>query len=107
MISKGEIILVEDKAELMHKLGKKHLKLQLAEPLAAIPDALKDYGLALSDDGQLLTYTYDTKGERTGITTLMKALTDAGVRFKDLPTYQRSLEEIFVGLQQQRAGAFR
>ena len=107
VISKGEIILVEDKAELMHKLGKKHLKLQLAEPLAAIPDALKDYGLALSEDGLLVTYTYDTKAERTGIATLMKALTDAGVRIKDLSTDQSSLEQIFVNLVTQRAGVFR
>jgi ABC-2 type transport system ATP-binding protein len=107
VISKGEIILVEDKVELMHKLGKKHLKLQLAEPLSAVPDALKDYGLALSDGGQLLTFTYDTKAERTGIATLMKALSDAGVRVKDLSTDQSSLEEIFVGLVKQRAGAFR
>ncbi|HEY3815122.1 MAG TPA: ABC transporter ATP-binding protein [Caulobacteraceae bacterium] len=107
VISKGEIILVEEKAELMHKLGKKHLKLQLAEPLRAIPEALKDYGLTLSDNGLELTFTYDTKAERTGIATLMKALSDAGVRLKDLSTDQSSLEQIFVDLVKQRAGAFR
>ena len=107
VISKGEIILVEDKVELMHKLGKKHLKLQLAEPLTALPEVLGDYHLTLSDNGLEVTYTYDTKAERTGIGALMKALSDAGVRIKDLATDQSSLEQIFVGLVKQRAGAFR
>jgi ABC-2 type transport system ATP-binding protein len=107
VISKGEIILVEDKAELMHKLGKKHLKLQLAEALSAVPGALTDYNLTLSDDGLELTFTYDTKAERTGIVTLMKAMTDAGVRIKDLSTDQSSLEEIFVGLVKGRGAGFR
>jgi ABC-2 type transport system ATP-binding protein len=107
VISKGEIILVEDKAELMHKLGKKRLKLQLAEPLKEIPPALADYQLELSEDGGEITYTYDTKAERTGIATLMKALSDAGVRFKDLQTHQSSLEEIFVDLVKGRGAGFR
>ena len=107
VISKGEIILVEQKSELMHKLGKKLLKIQLAEPLSAIPDSRKDCGLVLSEDGQELTYTYDTKAERTGIATLMKALSDTGVRLKDLQTHQSSLEEIFVGLVTQRGAGFR
>ncbi|HWE45068.1 MAG TPA: ABC transporter ATP-binding protein [Caulobacteraceae bacterium] len=107
VISKGEIILVEDKTELMHKLGKKLLTLQLTEALSAIPDALKDFDLALSEDGTELTFTYDTKADRSGIATLMKALSDAGVRLKDLQTHQSSLEEIFVGLVKQRGGVFR
>jgi ABC-2 type transport system ATP-binding protein len=102
VISKGEIILVEDKAALMHKLGKKQLKLQLQHKLDAVPGALADQGLTLSADGGELIYTYDTQGERTGITALLKALNDAGIRFRDLSTTQSSLEDIFVDLVRQR-----
>jgi ABC-2 type transport system ATP-binding protein len=102
VISKGEIILVEDKAELMHKLGKKQLKLQLNQKLDAVPPALAAYGLALAADGNELIYSYDTQGERTGITTLLKDLTAAGIRFRDLSTIQSSLEDIFVDLVSQR-----
>jgi ABC-2 type transport system ATP-binding protein len=102
VISKGEIILVEDKAELMHKLGKKQLTLQLNQKLDAIPPACASYGLTLSADGDELIYTYDTQGERTGITTLLKALNEAGIRFRDLSTTQSSLEDIFVDLVRQR-----
>lgn len=98
VIRKGEIILVEEKVELMRKLGRKQLTLTLQEPLAAIPDSLSSYGLALSPDGGELVYTYDTKAERTGITTLLQALAEAGVRFSDLSTSQSSLEDIFVSL---------
>lgn len=98
VISHGEIILVEEKAELMYKLGKKELTLQLQEKLEAIPDVLASNKLSLSDDGMNLTYTYDTHGERTGITTLLKELREADIRFRDLNTTQTSLEEIFVGL---------
>jgi ABC-2 type transport system ATP-binding protein len=101
VISKGEIILVEDKAELMRKLGKKQLTLQLQKKLDAIPETLAEHQLSLSDDGMNLTYTYDTQGERTGITTLLGELSQAGIRFRDLQTTQRSLEEIFVGLVRQ------
>jgi ABC-2 type transport system ATP-binding protein len=102
VISKGEIILVEDKAELMRKLGKKQLKLQLNQKLDAVPPALAAYGLALAAEGNELIYSYDTQGERTGITTLLKDLTAAGIRFRDLSTLQSSLEDIFVDLVSQR-----
>jgi ABC-2 type transport system ATP-binding protein len=98
VINKGEIILVEDKVELMRKLGKKQLTLQLQAKLDAIPAALAPYGLELSPDGMEITYTYDTRRERTGITTLLRTLSEAGVRFRDLRTSQSSLEEIFVSL---------
>jgi ABC-2 type transport system ATP-binding protein len=86
----------------MRKLGKKQLTLQLHDPLLALPDALAGQSLELSADGTEITYTYDTKGERTGITTLLAALSEAGVRFKDLTTTQSSLEEIFVSLVHQK-----
>ncbi|WFE91701.1 ABC transporter ATP-binding protein [Roseibium porphyridii] len=98
VINKGEIILVEEKQELMRKLGRKLLKLSLSEPLDAIPEELKGYELVLEDDGTSLTYTYDTHAERTGITSLLTDLASAGVRFQDLQTDQSSLEDIFVGL---------
>jgi ABC-2 type transport system ATP-binding protein len=98
VINNGELILVEDKAVLMHKLGKKQLTLQLHEPMAAVPPALAGYGLERSAEGSELIYTYDTKAERTGITSLLKELSEAGIRFKDLSTRQSSLEEIFVSL---------
>jgi ABC-2 type transport system ATP-binding protein len=102
VISKGEIILVEDKVELMRKLGKKQLKLQLNQKLDAVPPALAAYGLTLAAEGGELTYSYDTKSERTGITTLLKDLNAAGIRFRDLSTVQSSLEDIFVDLVSQR-----
>jgi ABC-2 type transport system ATP-binding protein len=98
VINRGEIILVEDKVELMRKLGKKQLTLQLQAKLDAIPASLAAYGLELSPDGMEITYTYDTRRERTGITTLLRTLSEAGVRFRDLRTSQSSLEEIFVSL---------
>ncbi|MEJ8572795.1 ABC transporter ATP-binding protein [Microbaculum marinum] len=98
VINRGELVLVEDKAELMRKLGKKQLTLQLLQPLDAIPGSLSSYGLELSDDGGELTYSYDTQAERTGITALLRDLADAEIRFRDLRTRQSSLEEIFVNL---------
>ncbi|MEO6968673.1 MAG: ABC transporter ATP-binding protein [Rhodanobacteraceae bacterium] len=98
VINKGELILVEDKAALMHKLGKKQMTLQLQQPLDALPDALSGYALELGANGNELTYTYDTQGERTGITTLLRDLGQAGIGFKDLSTSQNSLEQIFVDL---------
>ena len=98
VISKGEIILVEDKAELMRKLGQKQLTLHLQTRLEAVPEALARYSLTLQAEGEELVYTYDTKAERTGITALMKDLAEAGIRFSDLRTSQSSLEDIFVGL---------
>ncbi|MFC7054148.1 ABC transporter ATP-binding protein [Hansschlegelia quercus] len=94
----GEIILTEDKAALMAKLGQKQLTLQLAEPLGAVPPALAGHQLELADDGCSLVYTYDTQGDRTGITGLLTDLAAAGIHFKDLQTKQSSLEDIFVGL---------
>jgi ABC-2 type transport system ATP-binding protein len=98
VIHKGEIILVEDKAALMRKLGRKQLMLQLQDRLDALPETLSPYQLALDDDGMRLTYSYDTQGERTGITALLGDLQKAGIRFKDLSTNQSSLEDIFVSL---------
>jgi ABC-2 type transport system ATP-binding protein len=101
VISKGEIILVEEKAELMRKLGKKQLTLQLHKKLDAIPGELDAHHLTLAADGSELIYTYDTQGERTGITALLKDINLAGIRFKDLSTTQSSLEDIFVDLVRQ------
>jgi ABC-2 type transport system ATP-binding protein len=98
VMNNGEIILVEDKAELMRKLGKKQLTLQLHSPLERIPGALSHHRLELANGGCELIYTYDTQGERTGITALLQDLNAAGIRFKDIVTKQSSLEEIFVNL---------
>jgi ABC-2 type transport system ATP-binding protein len=105
VINKGEIILVEDKVELMRKLGKKQLTLQLQEPLAAVPQALAAFHITLGADGCELVYTYDTRSGRTGITDLLDELQRAGIRFKDLQTTQSSLEDIFVDLVRQDRGA--
>ena len=102
VINKGEIILVEDKAALMRKLGKKQLTLELHDRLDKVPATLATYQLTLANDGAELVYTYDTQGERTGITTLLHDLRDAGIRLKDLQTTQSSLEDIFVGLVKER-----
>jgi ABC-2 type transport system ATP-binding protein len=98
VINRGEIILVEEKAELMRKLGRKRLTLILQEKLGEVPAHLATYNLELANDGHELVYTYDTQGERTGITALLHDLGAAGIRFKDLQTTQSSLEEIFVSL---------
>ncbi len=103
VISRGEIILVEEKAELMRKLGRKQLTLQLQAPLEHLPPTLDPYRLELARQGTELVYTYDTRGERTGITALLRDLAAAGIRFKDLRTSQSSLEDIFVGLLRERA----
>lgn len=98
VINRGEIILVEEKAALMQKLGKKQLKLHLQGMVEAIPATLAAYNLELSADGGQVTYTYDTRSEHTGITSLLGDLRAAGIRFSDLDTTQSSLEEIFVSL---------
>lgn len=103
VISRGEIILVEEKTELMRKLGKKQLTLQLQQPIEEVPAALAGFDLKLSADGGEIVYTYDTQAERTGITTLLQGLGEAGIRFRDLSTSQSSLEEIFVNLVRERA----
>jgi ABC-2 type transport system ATP-binding protein len=102
VISEGEIILVENKAELMHKLGKKQLTLHLLHKIEKVPAELAAHQLTLSPDGSELIYTYDTQAERTGITALLTELSAAGIRFKDLSTTQSSLEDIFVDLVRQR-----
>lgn len=101
VINKGELILVEEKAELMRKLGKKQLTLHLHAKLDAVPPELAAYRLALANGGSELVYTYDTQAERTGITMLLGDLSKAGIRFRDLHTTESSLEEIFVGLVRQ------
>ncbi|MBI1385018.1 MAG: ATP-binding cassette domain-containing protein [Rhizobiales bacterium] len=98
IINRGELVLVEEKASLMRKLGKKQLIVHLAERASGLPAELADYGLELSGDGLEITYTYDTSGERTGIRRLLNALDGAGIAFRDLATRQSSLEEIFVSL---------
>jgi ABC-2 type transport system ATP-binding protein len=98
VINRGEIKLVEEKHELMRKLGQKKLTLQLEQTLAAVPEALAAYGLALSGDGHELTYTYDAHDEPGRIIALLRQVDEAGVRFKDLQTTQSSLEDIFVSL---------
>ena len=105
VIRKGELILVEEKTALMQKLGRKELILQLAEPLAAIPATLAPFDLAQSDDGRTLTYRFDARAERTGIPSLLTAMRDEGIAFKDLDTRQSSLEDIFVGLVHDDQGA--
>src|SRR6202142_3994524 len=98
VINKGEIVLVEDKANLMQKLGRKQLKLHLQSGIDVIPPALSAYNLELSNEGHDLTFNYDTRGDRTGITSLLSDLRAAGIRFYDLDTSQSSLEDIFVSL---------
>ncbi len=98
VIHRGEIILVENKTELMQKLGKKRLTLTLHAPLQTLPAELTQYNLAIQADGNELVYTYDTQAGRTGITGLLDALAQAGIRYTDLITQQSSLEEIFVSL---------
>jgi ABC-2 type transport system ATP-binding protein len=102
VINHGELILVEDKAELMRKLGNKQLTLHLQQKLEAIPPELGMYSLSLTDGGRALVYNYDTQGERTGITGLLQDLRRAGIRFRDLETSQSSLEDIFVDVLRQR-----
>jgi len=98
VINKGEMILVEDKAELMHKLGKKQMKFELQQKLAAIPPELAAYKLALADDGHALVYTYEAQGEHRGVTRLVEGLLRQNIRLKDIDTTQSSLEDIFVDL---------
>src|SRR5688572_15098071 len=105
VIHKGELIVVEQKAELMKKLGKKQLTLNLVEPLASVPIELSDWRLALKAAGYELEYTFDGNEERAGIPILLRRLNDLGIGFKDLNTHQSSLEDIFVSLVSERQGA--
>ena len=98
VINHGQILLVEEKKALMAKLGRKQMTVELAEPVTAIPDALSPYGLTLSEDGHKLVYEFDSSGERTGISSLLSALSQCGLRVKDISTEQSSLEDIFVEL---------
>ncbi|MGV9009303.1 ABC transporter ATP-binding protein [Brevundimonas sp.] len=101
VILKGELILVEDKAALMKKLGKKTLTLNLQEPLTVVPPSLAEWNLTLKADGNELEYVFDSNAERTGVPSLMRALSENGIAFKDLNTRQSSLEDIFVSLVHQ------
>ena len=103
VIAKGELLLVKDKAELMQQMGKKQLEVQLRAPLDQVPEGLAAYGLDLADDGRSLVYTYDTRAERTGITTLLKDISAAGLVLRDVRTRQSSLEDIFVDLVSESA----
>ena len=105
VINRGELILVEEKDALMQKLGRKILHLQLTEPLAEVPASLAQWAPSLSNNGSTLTYEFDAKAERTGIPSLLTAMRDAGLAFKDLDTKQSSLEDIFVDLIHERRGA--
>jgi ABC-2 type transport system ATP-binding protein len=105
VINKGELILVEEKSKLMKKLGKKQLTLQLLQPLASVPPQLAEWPLALNADGHELEFTFDADQERTGIPRLLRRMGDLGIEFKDLNTRQSSLEDIFVSLVSERAGA--
>ncbi|WP_342077921.1 ABC transporter ATP-binding protein [Yoonia sp. SS1-5] len=103
VINKGEILLVQDKAELMAQMGQKQLRIELATPVDNVPDALAAYALERAADGRNLIYRYDTTGERTGITTLLGDLQKAGLQMTDIQTQQSSLEDIFVGLVKETA----
>ena len=98
VINKGEILLVDDKAELMRRMGRKEMRIELAAPVAALPESLAGYDLSIAPDGESLAYVYDTEGERTGITSLLKDLQAAGLTLRDIQTSQSSLEDIFVDL---------
>jgi ABC-2 type transport system ATP-binding protein len=103
VINRGRLLLIEEKAELMRKLGEKQLKIELQHPLPAVPEALSAYGLSLGDEGRSLIYHYDSQAARSGIGTLLADLRKADIPVRDLSTSQRSLEEIFVGLVRESA----
>jgi ABC-2 type transport system ATP-binding protein len=103
VISKGELILVENKIDLMRKMGRKELTLHLAEKLDAVPAALTEFGLTLNDEGMSLVYSFETEGERTRITSLLREINQLGLSFRDLETKQSSLEDIFVNLVRKSA----
>ena len=105
VINKGELVLVEDKATLMRKLGKKQLTLTLQAPLEHIPDDLAEYPLELAEDGHSLVYTFDVQAQETGIAALLRRLTQHGIDFKDLHSSESSLEDIFVSLVRQNREA--
>ncbi len=98
VISRGELIMVENKRELMKKLGRKTLKLTLSDAMTALPAELGEWALAIEDDGHVLCYSFDANAEKTGVPSLLRKVSDLGIGFKDLSTHQSSLEDIFVGL---------
>lgn len=98
IISKGSILLVEKKEDLMQRMGKKRLRIELSTPISKLPAELAGRGLIISEDGNALVHEYDTKGDRTGITSLLSDLQNAGLKMTDLETQQSSLEDIFVDL---------
>ena len=102
VINNGELLLVDDKQSIMHKLGKKQLNIELKQSIAKVPAVLSDWALELSADGSRLTYTYDPHNPRTGIAGLLDAISDAGLALKDVNTSQSSLEDIFVSLVRTR-----
>ena len=102
VINKGQLLLVEEKAALMKKLGKRELDLSLVEPMAALPPELAEWHLSLEDEGHRLRYTFDAQAERTGIPSLLRKLGEMGIAFKDLDTSKSSLEDIFVDLVEAR-----
>ncbi|WP_415879254.1 ABC transporter ATP-binding protein [Methylomonas sp. TEB] len=104
VINKGELIIVEDKAVLMRKLGKKQLTLTLRQPMSAIPSELGAWALTLTEDGERLVYSFDTQEEETGIAELLRRLSEHGIDFKDLSSSESSLEDIFVSLVHQSQG---
>ena len=104
VISKGQLILVEEKDALMKKLGKKTLSLVLQEPLDVLPEGLSDWPLELKGEGAEIEYVFDSTAERTGVPSLLRRMSDLGIGFKDLNTRQSSLEDIFVGLVHARDG---
>lgn len=105
VIDKGELLLVERKTELMKKLGKREMDIALVEPLASVPAELDEWHLSLEDEGNRLRYTFDAQAERTGIPSLLRKLSELNIQFKDLDTSKSSLEDIFVGLVEQKEAA--
>ena len=103
VINNGELLLVDDKQALMHKLGKKQMLVELENPVTQMPDSLNEWSLELSTDGQQLTYTYDPHNPHTGIDSLLRAISEAGLSLKDIQTSQSSLEEIFVNLVKKKS----
>lgn len=103
VINKGKILLVEDKNELIAQMGRKELRIELAEAITAVPDALSGFNLSLVEGGHAVTYVYDTRAERTGITALLQEMQASGLQLRDLQTRQSSLEEIFVDIVKETA----
>ena len=103
VINGGRILLIEDKAKLMRRMGRKYMTIELQAPIEAVPEALARYGLTLGEDGRTLDYAYDREAARTGITSLLRDLSDAGLTLRDVQTRQSSLEDIFVGLVREGA----